>query len=124
MILGSPVAFTRQDGEVMSDAVERVARAIYERRNGAGCKPWSLLTAAHKNPYKVDARAALKAIRDLDAETLAHVVPRPDHLIAERNDPEYTINMNAATLADRAAFLSQWQRAVDKMMGVEEIDSP
>jgi hypothetical protein len=105
----------------MSDAVERVARAI----------TWALCAnAGGAGPGKCDpehcncgqegravARAALEAIRDLDAETLAHVVPRPDHLITARNDAEYTVRMEAATLADRAAFLSQWKRAIDKMMG-------
>lgn len=38
--------------------VEEIARAIYERRNGHGCKPWSLLTKAHKEPYLGDAEAA------------------------------------------------------------------
>lgn len=44
--------------------VERVAQAIYEKRNGAGCYPWSLRTKAHKQPYFDDARAAIAALRE------------------------------------------------------------
>ena len=36
-------------------AIEAAARAIYEARNGHGCKPWSILTKAHKEPYLKDA---------------------------------------------------------------------
>ena len=44
--------------------IERVGRAIYEKRNGAGCRPWSSLPATHRDPYRSDARAALEAARD------------------------------------------------------------
>ncbi len=44
--------------------IERVAKAIYEDRNGAGCKPWSHRPIAHRRPYLDDARAALKAMRE------------------------------------------------------------
>lgn len=44
--------------------IERVAKAIYEKRNGAGCKPWSLQTKAHKGPYLDDAKAAIEAMRE------------------------------------------------------------
>lgn len=46
------------------DLIERMARAIYEDRNGAGCVPWSRRDAAHKKPYRADALAALKALRE------------------------------------------------------------
>lgn len=42
---------------------ERIARSIYERRNGKGCTPWSRLTASHRDPYLVDADAALDALQ-------------------------------------------------------------
>ena len=48
----------------MSEMVERVARAIYEGRNGRGCKPWSLLTQMHKGPYFQDAKDAIRAMRE------------------------------------------------------------
>lgn len=53
------------------EMVERVARAIYEGRNGKGCKPWSLLTNAHKDPYRGDARASIEAMREPTEAMLA-----------------------------------------------------
>lgn len=44
--------------------VETVARAIYEGRNGAGCRPWSRLPRSHREPYLGDARAAILALRE------------------------------------------------------------
>lgn len=44
--------------------IERVALAIYEKRNGRGCKPWSIQTKSHKSPYLDDARAAIEAMRE------------------------------------------------------------
>lgn len=44
--------------------IERVARAIYEKRNGAGCVPWSRRDRAHKAPYMDDARAAIEEMRE------------------------------------------------------------
>lgn len=43
---------------------ERIAKAIYEGRNGAGCKPWEKLPQAHKAPYMADAEAAIKALEE------------------------------------------------------------
>ena len=48
----------------MTDLQTRVARAIYEKRNGPGCKPWSLLTKAHREPYEQDADAAIGLVRE------------------------------------------------------------
>lgn len=42
---------------------ERIARNIYERRNGKGCTPWSRLPNSHRDPYLIDAEAALDALR-------------------------------------------------------------
>lgn len=47
----------------MGEMIERVARAIYESRNGAGCWPWSRQNAAYQKPYLHDARAAIEAMR-------------------------------------------------------------
>lgn len=44
--------------------IERAAKAIYEKRNGAGCKPWSLQPKAHKAPYLDDAKASIEAMRE------------------------------------------------------------
>lgn len=52
----------------MTGEKEAIARAIYERRNGYGCKPWSLLTKAHKEPYLGDAEAVLALFAPILAE--------------------------------------------------------
>jgi hypothetical protein len=44
--------------------VECVGKAIYEERNGAGCKPWAHLTRSHQGEYLGDARAAMAAMRE------------------------------------------------------------
>ena len=44
--------------------VEAVAKAIYEKRNGAGATPWAWRDAAHRAPYIADARAAIMAIKE------------------------------------------------------------
>ena len=51
--------------------LEEVARAIYEKRNGKGCYPWSLRTKSHRDPYLSDARAAIEAMREPDVEMIA-----------------------------------------------------
>jgi len=48
--------------------VEVVARAIYNKRNGAGAVPWSRREASHKEPYRSDARAAIEAMKVPSAE--------------------------------------------------------
>ena len=44
------------------ELVSAVAKAIYEKRNGRGCKPWSYQTMSHQQPYLDDAQAALSTI--------------------------------------------------------------
>lgn len=48
----------------MSEMQIRVARAIYEGRNGCGAKPWGSLPRSHQGPYLADARAAIEAMRE------------------------------------------------------------
>ncbi len=43
------------------ELIEKVAKAIYESRNGAGRTPWSQLPWSHKVPYMDDAEAARKS---------------------------------------------------------------
>lgn len=54
----------------MTTMLERVARAIYEDRNGARCIPWSRQGAVYRAPYLSDARAALRAMRDPSDEMM------------------------------------------------------
>ncbi|MGU3398829.1 hypothetical protein ACLBWS_03665 [Brucellaceae bacterium D45D] len=51
-----------------NDLIEKAAKAIYERRNGRGCKPWAHLPKTHQEPYLDDAEAAAKVIRAEIAE--------------------------------------------------------
>lgn len=44
------------------DMVEKVAKAIYEKRNGHGAKPFAHQPQAHRKPYFGDARAAIEAM--------------------------------------------------------------
>lgn len=48
----------------MEELKEKIARAIYENRNGSGAKPWSIQTSPHKLPYFGDVGAALRAIEE------------------------------------------------------------
>lgn len=48
----------------MSEMVERVARAIYDGRNGRGARAWASLPRSHQSPYFLDARAAIEAMRE------------------------------------------------------------
>lgn len=48
----------------MNEIVERVARAIYEGRNGKGAIPWPKREWSHRAPYIKDARAAIEAMRE------------------------------------------------------------
>lgn len=43
---------------------ERIARGIYEKRNGVGAAPWAIRSNAHKEPYLMDADAALDALME------------------------------------------------------------
>lgn len=53
-----------EGGRPVSEMQERIARAIYEGRNGARCKPWAHQPKAHREPYLLDALAAMKAMRE------------------------------------------------------------
>ncbi|WP_155936691.1 hypothetical protein [Mesorhizobium ciceri] len=48
----------------MSGTIERIAKSLYEARNGPGCYPWGNRPKAHKDEYRADARAALRTIRE------------------------------------------------------------
>jgi hypothetical protein len=46
-----------------AEVIERMAKAIYESRNGRGCRSWGTLPNAHKAPYLTDAKAAQAAAK-------------------------------------------------------------
>ncbi len=54
---------------------ERIAKAIYENRNGHGCKPWAKLPIAHKAPYMADAEAALGVMQPQMSGCIKALVP-------------------------------------------------
>lgn len=76
--------------------VEKVAIAIYKKRNGVLCRPWSILTTHDKTPYMDDARAAIAAMREpteemVDAgvtaehgETLGHRVTNSHYAMIDK----------------------------------------
>jgi hypothetical protein len=79
--------------------IEQVARAIYERRNGPGCKPWSRLPHNHQEPYLGDARAAVEAMRGLPESLYAEIEQlrydvwhTPSEAEAARLSHEYAID--------------------------------
>lgn len=47
--------------------IEEVAKAIYEGRNGSGCKAWGRLPKAHREPYILDALNAVHEMREPNA---------------------------------------------------------
>ena len=53
------------------EARERLAKAIYESRNGKGCKPFHLHSLAYRRSYLDDADAAIAAFHLTDAAALA-----------------------------------------------------
>jgi hypothetical protein len=67
----------------MSNLIERAARAIYEARNGAGCRAWASQPKSHREPYLNDARAALSAFRpDIEAWRVSTYTEMADELDA------------------------------------------
>lgn len=76
----------------MSEMVERVARAIYDGRNGRGARAWASLPRSHQSPYFSDARAAIEAMREpTDAMLLG------GHFIAVEN----ACDTQCAAMTDR-----------------------
>ncbi len=78
------------------DMIETVAKAIYEGRNGAGCKPWSRLPSGHKAPYLGDAMIALEAMRE----------PTPE-MIRARWQSYHPWGQNAPPPEDRQAMFDE-----------------
>ena len=88
-------------GEV-PEMVERVAKAIYEGRNGPGCEPWARRRAPYKEPYRKDALAAIAAMREpndamrLAAYEAVEVDERWDIADDERWAKSYRAGIDAA----------------------------
>lgn len=81
-------------------AAETIARAIYEKRNGAGAKQWHTLPKSHKLPYLSDASAVFMAV---DVLNCAIVPDSADHatwsvLSGAISADEPTLAVYAATI--------------------------
>ena len=65
----------------MNEMIERVARAVYEKRNAGrrNVAEWDKLPAAVKAEERRDARAAIAAMREPTADMLAAFVPARDN---------------------------------------------
>ena len=80
--------------------VERVARAIYEGRNGDGCKAWGSQPKAHRLPYLCDARAAMAATRAAQRERVVAWLNEPENYgIRVERVPEGALPWITAALA-------------------------
>ena len=71
--------------------IEAVARAIYEKRNGVGTAPFSQKPIAHKEPYYLDAIAAIRALR---VPTWRMQIEGRNALLLETEDDEYSPSTN------------------------------
>ena len=89
-----------------SEMQERLAKAIYEGRNGRGCAPWGRLPGSHKAPYLADALAAMEAMRE----------PTPGMLDA---GVAYALNVTL----ERAGGWSEYIRAKHRHMLDAEIEA-
>lgn len=75
----------------MDATIFRVAKAIYEGRNGRGCRPWANLPSSHQHPYLNDARVALAALSVSDGSPSGS---RPKGLIEDDSASDAPISPN------------------------------
>lgn len=92
----------------MTGEKDAIARAIYERRNGHGCKPWSLLPKAHKEPYLGDAEAAQALFATIlaERERLQNQVYSEQAECAAAQGRYHTVK-NRAEVAERRALAAE-----------------
>jgi hypothetical protein len=92
----------RGDTEMATDTVINAAKAIYENRNGARCKPWSQLPASHQSPYLDDAEAARKSF----LAALQEPTPAMQLVVSanwgRRTWAEYQQVLNASALGEQS----------------------
>lgn len=74
---------------------EKIAKAIYEQRNGAGAVPWSRRDNAHKGPYLDDADAALHALTQPDEAMIRDGASAMDHPSVFMGGPSHHSLKNA-----------------------------
>lgn len=80
-----------------------VAKAIYEKRNGLGCKPWSYQTMSHQQSYLDDAQAAISTIRSALQGTTEPMVTAGDDLMHTKSPTTvWTAMLNASPLGEQS----------------------
>lgn len=70
---------------------EKVARAIYERRNGHGCMAWSIRAKSHREPYLDDADATMSTIYEALREPSGGM---PTSVVVLRERPDLGENIS------------------------------
>lgn len=86
------------------DMVERVAKAIYEGRNGPGCVAWAHRDKGYRAPYAADAHNALRAMREPTPEMLERAWAK---ISADKR------NKGIGRLGLGASFAEYWAAAHD-----------
>lgn len=93
-----------------SELQNRIARAIYESRNGAGCVPWGRRTRLHRAPYMADALAAMKAMREPPLE----MIDAGDRAYSAMHTSGVSgMTAEAHVRARCARFSAGWRAAID-----------
>lgn len=87
--------------------LEEIARAIYEKRNGKGCYPWSLRTKSHRDPYLSDARAAIEAMKKHDEPLREAAKASMDYLIVLYNSGDIEGQRSGEIISTLDAALSE-----------------
>lgn len=93
-----------------SKEVTNAAKAIYESRNGARCKPWSQLPQSHQQPYLDDAEAARKsflaALQEPTEAALEAGYAWDEHVTATETHPRnrglWRAMLNASPLGEQS----------------------
>jgi hypothetical protein len=94
----------------MSDKIEHVYKVLEEhfwRDDREGSDDGQRLY------IRTGAMLVIEAMREPTNEMLEAAAPFPTHLVVERNDVDYTKNMEAATTAERMAARSKYQTMID-----------
>jgi hypothetical protein len=98
----------------MSNDIDRVARALCAKKLWPGA--FDQEVDGNRDEWRLLARAAIEAIWEPTAEMLSAAAPFPLALVLERDSPEYTKQMETATLADRLAARSIYQTMLSEIL--------
>lgn len=102
----------------MTDMFERVAKAIYEARNGRGALPWNQQVKSHKAPYMADARAAIEAFLAAARDRLDDDEALSDAIHAElKRQQAFSIEKHGLIALATEPFSSLVLAAISPMTG-------